>query len=83
MEAGPTYNAAELMAVADDLNIEALREVMRELWIAYEVERVGDDRWRRVLRAAGDREAGDAAALRVGVKPEELFDHDAFAEWFK
>ncbi len=83
MEAGPTYNAAELMALAEDLNIEALREVMRELWIAYEVERVGDDGWRRVLPAPGDRMPRDARSLRVGVKPEELFDHDSFAEWFK
>jgi hypothetical protein len=85
MEPGRPYEASGLRAFAPGLNLEALREVMRELWIAREVERSGDDVWRRarststVLNAASN-----TPGLRIGaVRPEDLFDHDSFAGWFK
>jgi hypothetical protein len=83
MEADRRYDAAELMMLTAGLNIEALREVMHELWLARQVERAGHDAWRRVSPAAGEAAMRDAASLRVGVKPDELFDHDSFADWFK
>ena len=88
------------MAFAADLNLEALREVMHELWIAREVERFRDCAWRREPSTGGPRATllsmnavrsaranvsnGDVPSLRNGnVRPEDLFDHDSFAGWFK
>jgi hypothetical protein len=83
MEPERGYGDAELRTLAPDLNPESLREVMHELWISREVERFHDTGWRRV-RTVPPATAGDPVALRVGhVKPEDLFDHDAFSEWFK
>ncbi len=93
------YETSELMAFAGGLNSEAVRDVMRELWIAREVERFRESGWRRtrstsgprstpqmvaVTSAAGGAHTGDAASLRIGtVRPEDLFDHRKFAGWFK
>jgi len=83
MTAGRRYAAAELMSFAPDVNIDALREVMHELWLAYEVERVGDAAWQRVAPPGRAGAVRDVESLRVAVKPDELFDHDSFAGWFK
>lgn len=87
MEPGCGYGASELRAFAPDLNIEALRDVMHELWIARHVERFGDCGWRRTLSTGGPpdtQRTGDGPSLRIGeVRPEELFDHGSFAGWFK
>ena len=99
MEPGRGYEASELMTFAD-LTLDALCDVMHELWIAREVERSGDRGWRRVrstrrprnlvdsMNAPASASANggnrDTTSLRIGaVRPEDLFDHDAFAEWFK
>ena len=90
MEPNRGYEASELRAFAPDLTMDGLREAMRELWIAREVERFRDRGWRRVPSArasesyVGSGGAGDVASLRIGtVRPEDLFDHDSFAGWFK
>ncbi len=87
------------MALSAGLNAEAIREVMHELWIAREVERFRDTGWRRTSASAPRHRPQsiddltsatvrtgphDAASLRVGtVRPEDLFDHESFAGWFK
>jgi len=82
MEPDRGYTAAEMRALAPDLNPELLREVMHELWIGREVERFQDTGWRRVT--ARQPAAADPVTLRVGrVKPEDLFDHDSFSDWFR
>lgn len=82
MEPEQGYDAAEVRAFAPDLTPDALREVMHELWIARHVERYKGAGWRRV-RMVRPRQP-DVASLRVGrVKPEDLFDHDSFADVFK
>ena len=100
MEPYRGYEASELLTFAPDLNMDALRDVMHELWIAREVERFGIRGWRRVRStrrpenllelvnspaSAGAADGKrDTTSLRIGaVTPEDLFDHDAFAEWFK
>lgn len=79
------YQTSDLLQFAPELCVEALREVMRELWIERQVERVGYSGWRRVRRT-GDSRNG-SGALSTGpietVKPEDLFDHDAFTGIFK
>jgi hypothetical protein len=83
MEPDLDYGPADLRRLAPDLSPDALREVMHELWLGHEVERVHDTGWRRV-RTARRAAAADPVALRVGhVRPEDLFDHDAFSDWFK
>ncbi len=91
MDPNRGYGASELRAFAPELTMDALREAMRELWIAREVERFRDRGWRRVSSTrrpsesyAGGGSAGDVASLKIGtVRPEDLFDHDPFAGWFK
>lgn len=91
MEPGRGYEASELRAFAPDLTMDALRDVMRELWLARQVERFGDRGWRRGRSTRPPSESyavgggtGDLASLRIGtVRPEDLFDHESFAEWFK
>jgi hypothetical protein len=76
------YTQGEMRALAPDLSPDALREVMHELWIGREVERYQDTGWRRV-RTVRQIAPGDPETLRVGrVKPEDLFDHEAFSDWF-
>ena len=83
MEPDRGYGQAELRTLVPDLNAEALHDVMHELWIGREVERFQGTGWRRV-RPVPPAAAGDPVALRVGhVRPQDLFDHDSFSEWFK
>jgi len=93
MEPQRSYEPTELRAFAPDLSVEELHEVMRELWVQRQVERVGYSGWRRdrslspatepTLQSGTCRSAGARAARRTGVKPEELFDHGAFEGIFK
>jgi len=94
MEPNRGYDASDLMALAGGLNMEAVLDVMHELWIAREVERFHESGWRRtrsatspatkVPPAPGDGDTRDTRSLRIGaVRPEDLFDHDRFAPWFK
>ena len=93
MEPQRSYEPKELRAFAPDLSVEELHDVMRELWVQRQVERVGYSGWRRdrslspatetTLHSGTCRGAGARAARRTGVKPEELFDHSAFEGIFK
>jgi hypothetical protein len=90
MERNRSYEPEDLRACAPDLTLEHLQDVMRELWVARQVERSGYAGWRRessVSPAAATRNADPrrwpAGAQYTPVKPEELFDHDAFEDMFK
>jgi hypothetical protein len=87
MEPRRGYEISDLRILAPELSADGVREVMHELWIAHEVERVGDLGWRRTGKTeapACATHSVDAASLRLGtVKPEDLFDHKSFAAWFK
>jgi len=85
MEPDLGYGLQELRQFAPDLSLEALRELMRELWIERQVERFGYSGWRRVRAVSGRHEAsgGPSAGPVKLVKPEELFDHDSFSGFFK
>jgi hypothetical protein len=87
MEPSCSYEVTELRAFAPELTIEALNEVMRELWVARQVERTGYSGWRREpstgpgpSRTHGERRS---TTRPKEVKPEELFDHGAFEGFFK
>lgn len=75
------YGPQELLAFVPDTSIERLREIMHELWINREVERVGYSGWRR-HRSAPPFLARPASREIQAVKPEELFDHATFAAFF-
>jgi hypothetical protein len=85
MEPNLGYEASELRQFVPELSAEALREVMRELWIERQVERFGHSGWKRVRPTGGSRES--SGVIPTGqietVKPEDLFDHDSFAGIFK
>jgi hypothetical protein len=80
MEPGRLYGPHALRAFLPDESIERVREIMHELWIDRQVERVGYSGWRR-LRSL-PRPQPVSLEVRL-VKPEELFDHDSFADFFK
>jgi hypothetical protein len=90
MEPNRSYETKDLRAFASDLTLEHLQDVMRELWVARQVERAGYSGWRR---ESSESPAADARGAHHGpatagahytpVKPEELFDHDAFEDMFK
>ena len=82
MDAETRYDVQDLRAFVPETGIERLREIMHELWLHRQVERVGDLGWRRRQSAAPHR-AHPVASDPVRVTPEELFDHDGFAEFFK
>lgn len=75
------YQPSDLRAFAPELSVEAIREVMQELWIARKVERVGYAGWRRV-RTVTEAPSAPRGPVQL-VKPEDLFDHDAFSDIFK
>jgi hypothetical protein len=91
LEPNRSYEAKDLRAFAPDLTLEHLQDVMRELWVARHVERAGYSGWRRersVSPATDAARSGDPRSRPGGthytpVKPEELFDHDAFEDMFK
>ena len=94
METDRRYEAADLRAYVPDASAEKLREIMHELWINRQVERVGYSGWQR-HRSAPPHERLDAdldvrdvvpgSALRQTkvVKPEDLFDHGSFTDFFR
>lgn len=82
MEPDRLYKPVDLRAFLPDASAERLREIMHELWIDRQVERVEYSGWRRHASVA--RYCPQPATLEVQtVKPEDLFDHDPFAEFFK
>jgi hypothetical protein len=91
MEPGLSYGAKELRALAPDLTLEHLHDLMRELWVARQVERAGHSGWRRERSASpttdatrsGNHDPAPAGARYTPVKPEDLFDHGAFEDIFK
>jgi hypothetical protein len=82
MEPDRRYEPDDLRTFVPGTGVERLREIMHELWIHRQVERVGYSGWQRL--------PGSQTHLRPAVscevqpaKPEELFDHDTFADFFK
>jgi hypothetical protein len=82
MDPGRSYGPDDLRAFAPGASPERLREIMHELWVNRQVERVGYAGWRRHKSAIDESAAAVSRDVRA-VKPEELFDHDAFADFFK
>ena len=82
------YEVADLRALLPGAGAETVREMMQELWVNRQVERVGHTAWRR-YRSVGPHEkrtvdpTPSPSAETEVVKPEELFDHDAFADFFR
>jgi hypothetical protein len=99
MDPNRTYEPLELRELLPDTSPESLRELMHELWVKRYVERCGYSGWRRdestcSVQARPDSEGRmNPMAGRSGqdlvlsqtepVRPEELFDHDSFAGFFK
>ena len=82
MDVDRRYAPQELRAIVPDVPAERLRDIMHELWIHRQVERVGDAGWRRhpsVPPHVSQPVSGDVEI----VKPEDLFDHATFADFFK
>jgi hypothetical protein len=82
MEPDRLYAAQDLRAFRLDTTVEQLREIMHELWIHRQVERVGYSCWRHRRSAPPHVPHPVAGTLNV-VKPEDLFDHATFPEFFK
>ena len=83
MEPERRYDIPELRALAPDLSSEAIRELMRELWIDRQVERAEPSGWRRHRSSSGQQRAGHDGDPPEVVKPEDLFDHAEFPAFFK
>ena len=95
MEPDRRYEAVDLRAFVPDASAERLREAMHELWVSRQVERIGASGWQRHRSAPPHQsaldpqpEARDAAQgprfpqTKV-VKPEDLFDHGSFTDFFR
>ena len=82
MEPDRLYEPRDLRAFLPDASIECLREIMHELWINRQVERVGHAGWRRHRSAPPHRSGKTSGEVQI-VKPEELFDHATFEDFFK
>ena len=82
MEDDRLYELPDLRIFMPDAGAEQLRELMHELWIGRHVERVGHTGWRRHRSSTGQESAPKVRPARL-VKPEELFDHDTFEDFFR
>ena len=82
MEPDRRYDAQDLRGFAPDASGERLREIMHELWIGRQVERDGYSGWRR-HRSAPPHVSHSVSREIESVKPEDLFDYRAFADFFK
>jgi hypothetical protein len=82
MEPDRQYEAEDLLAFLPDTGIERLREIMHELWINRQVERIGYEGWRR-QRSAPPHIYHPVPGEVQPAKAEDLFDHDTFADFFK
>jgi len=82
MEPDRRYEPQDLRAFVPDTSVEGLREIMHELWINRQVERVGSSGWRRHRSTPPDPPDSVSHEIQA-VKPEELFDHVTFADFFK
>jgi hypothetical protein len=95
MEPDRCYEPLDLRALVPNASAEGLRDVMQELWVTRHVERVGYSGWQRHRSAPphkvpvdAEHDAGSvapASALRQTkvVRPEDLFDHGSFADFFR
>lgn len=83
MEPDRHYEVLDLRAFARDASAERLREVMHELWVNRHVERVGQSGWQRYRSAPPHQHAVSPLGQTKVVKPEDLFDHDAFTDFFR
>jgi len=96
MEPDRRYEASDLRALVSEASPEKLREVMHELWVNRHVERVGYSAWQRhrsapsalrpvdaQLEGRDVTAAGSPFRQTKVVKPEELFDHDSFTDFFR
>ena len=82
MEPDRRYEPEDLRAFVPDASLERLREIMHELWINRQVERVGFFGWTR-HRSAPPHLPHPVSSEIQAVKPEDLFDHATFADFFK
>lgn len=76
------YEPEDLRAFVPAASIERLRDIMHELWINRQVERVGHSAWRR-HRSAPPNSPSPVSREVQPARPEDLFDHAAFADFFK
>ena len=85
MKPDRAYQLADLRALMPGAGTDTLREMMHELWVNRQIERVGDAAWRRHRSVSPHQQHASASSSRQTevVKPEELFDHDAFADFFR
>ncbi len=82
MEPDRRYEPQDLRAFVPDTSIERLREIMHELWVNRQVERAGYSAWRRHRSAPPHVPHSISREIKV-VKPEDLFDHATFPDFFK
>ena len=82
LERDRRYEPQDLRALLPDISIDRLHETMHELWIHRQVERVGHSGWRRHQSAPPHR-PHPVSREAERVKPEDLFDHTTFADFFK
>lgn len=82
MEPDRCYQPLDLRAVVPDASAERIREVMHELWINRQVERVGYAGWQRHRSAPPHQTNSDFRQTKI-VTPEDLFDHDSFSDFFR
>ena len=84
MEPDRRYEAVDLRALAPDASVDQLREIMHELWVNRQVERAGFSGWQRHRSAAPHQQPADTGFRQTKVvKPEDLFDHDSFTDFFR
>jgi hypothetical protein len=81
MEPDRHYEPQDLRAFLPDTSLERFREIMHELWIHRQVERVGYHGWTR--HRSAPRLPHPVSREMQAVRPEDLFDHATFAEFFK
>jgi hypothetical protein len=82
MEPDCRYELPDLRQLAPEAGVECLREIMHELWVSRQVERIGYSGWRRHRSAPPHRPRPVSRDMKL-VKPEDLFDHATFAGFFK
>jgi hypothetical protein len=97
MEPDRRYEASALRALLPHVSAEGFREVMHELWIHRQVERAEYSGWQRRQSAPAHQAPVDAQHDRdrpedartsrfrqtKAIKPEDLFDHGSFADFFR
>ena len=82
MEPGVSYEPQDLRALLPGTSTERLREIMHELWVTRQVERVGYSGWRRHRSAPPHVEQPVSGGVKP-VKAEDLFDYVTFGDFFK